>query len=187
MVSAACRPSPSPPALRCLPADLLSSRHGAAALGTMEAEFHWPPPAELADLPCGWEAVYDPSHGRHYYECPATGQRTWTRPDRNLSPEAQAALAFIADTYGLRHHVASLTGDDRGGKSLPRHEESWLHSGSRRTGASGRGREDCEGTSSSIEADRDRVSLARVRAVGLTNLQPASEIFETRFYWSGAD
>ena len=75
--------------------------------------FHRRPPAKRADLPFGWEAVYDLIQGRYYYQCPATGQRTWTRPDRNLSPEAQAALAFVADTYGLRHHVATLTGDDR--------------------------------------------------------------------------
>ena len=88
----------------------------------MEAEFHRPPPAEPADLPCGWEAVYDPSQGRHYYECPATGQRTWRRQDRNLRPEPQAALAFIADTYLLRPHVASSTGGHRGGKPLPHHD-----------------------------------------------------------------
>ena len=69
----------------------------------------------------------------------------------------------------LRPHVASSTGGHRGGKSLPRHEESPLHSGSRRTGASGRGRE-VWGTSSSIEAEKDLVNLARVRAVGQEGL-----------------
>ena len=117
----------------------------------MDAQFHRRPPAKRADLPFGWEAVYDLIQGRYYYQCPATVQRTWTRPDRDLSPEAQAALAFIAETYSLRPHVASPTGGDRGGQSLPRHEERPLLSGSRRMGASGRWREDCGDTSSSNE------------------------------------
>eukprot|EP00980_Cylindrotheca_fusiformis_P000716 scaffold168_cov124-Cylindrotheca_fusiformis.AAC.16 len=34
-------------------------------------------------LPAGWEMAKDPASSKHYYFCRATGERSWTKPDKH--------------------------------------------------------------------------------------------------------
>lgn len=96
-----------PPALRArlaargiLPKDEGANGSAAAAGGSSAGE-------DAGPLPPGWHQATDPTYNHVYYYCPATGERSWTRPKPAVSGRGSDGRGFEG--------WERLSGQQRGG------------------------------------------------------------------------